>query len=70
MVKISTGAEAINELLGGGIETRSITEIFGEYRWGRGAAYAACMQHGFGGLILAINSPRILAAMQALAGEP
>lgn len=32
VVKISTGAEAVNELLGGGIETRAITEIFGEYR--------------------------------------
>lgn len=33
ILKISTGATAINELLGGGIETKSITEIYGEYRW-------------------------------------
>jgi Rad51 len=33
VVKISTGAEAVNELLGGGVETRAITEIFGEYRY-------------------------------------
>lgn len=32
VVKISTGSEAVNELLGGGVETRAITEIFGEYR--------------------------------------
>lgn len=34
LVKISTGSEAVNELLGGGIESRSITEIFGEFRSG------------------------------------
>ncbi|KAK9829745.1 hypothetical protein WJX72_007642 [[Myrmecia] bisecta] len=35
IVKISTGAQAVNELLGGGIESRAITEIFGEYRTGK-----------------------------------
>lgn len=32
---ISTGAAAVDEILGGGIETKSITEIFGEYRCGK-----------------------------------
>lgn len=32
IVKISVGAQAINELLGGGIESRCITEIYGEFR--------------------------------------
>lgn len=32
IAKISFGCEAVNELLGGGLETKSITEIFGEYR--------------------------------------
>lgn len=32
ITKISFGSEAINELLGGGLETKSITEMFGEYR--------------------------------------
>lgn len=29
---ISLGARALNELLGGGLETKCITEIYGEYR--------------------------------------
>ena len=32
VVKISSGSEAVNELLGGGFETRAITEMYGEYR--------------------------------------
>ena len=32
IVKISTGAAAVNALLGGGIESRSITEVYGEFR--------------------------------------
>ncbi len=32
VVKISMGAEAINTLLGGGVETKSITEFYGEFR--------------------------------------
>ena len=32
IVKISVGAQAVNELLGGGIESRCITEIYGEFR--------------------------------------
>ena len=32
IVKISVGAQAVNELLGGGIESRCITEVYGEFR--------------------------------------
>lgn len=32
IVKISLGAAAVNELLGGGLESRCITEIYGEFR--------------------------------------
>ncbi|KAI3437822.1 hypothetical protein D9Q98_000269 [Chlorella vulgaris] len=35
VVKISTGSMALDELLGGGIETKAITEIFGEWRTGK-----------------------------------
>ena len=33
IVKISLGASAVNELLGGGLESRCITEIYGEFRY-------------------------------------
>ncbi len=33
--KLSTGAEAFDELIGGGVETRSITEFFGEFGSGK-----------------------------------
>jgi DNA repair protein RAD51 len=35
LIKLTTGSEALNNLLGGGIETGSITEIFGEFRTGK-----------------------------------
>ena len=35
IVKISTGATALDAILGGGIETSSITELFGEFRTGK-----------------------------------
>ncbi|KAK9833274.1 hypothetical protein WJX81_001649 [Elliptochloris bilobata] len=35
VVRISLGAKALNELLGGGLESRCITEVFGEYRTGK-----------------------------------
>eukprot|EP00850_Spirogloea_muscicola_P010868 SM000065S20217 [mRNA] locus=s65:329172:331881:- [translate_table: standard] len=35
VVKITTGSSAFDELLGGGIETMSITEAFGEFRTGK-----------------------------------
>jgi DNA repair protein RadA len=33
--KISTGSEKLNELLGGGVETQAITELFGEFGSGK-----------------------------------
>lgn len=35
MVYISTGSKSLDTLLAGGIETGSITEIFGEFRTGK-----------------------------------
>ncbi|KAF6141169.1 hypothetical protein GIB67_018259 [Kingdonia uniflora] len=35
VVKITTGSQALDELLGGGIETLQITEAFGEFRSGK-----------------------------------
>lgn len=35
VVKITTGSKELDTLLGGGIETMSITEIFGEFRTGK-----------------------------------
>jgi meiotic recombination protein DMC1 len=35
VIKITTGSTALDELLGGGIETMSITEAFGEFRTGK-----------------------------------
>ena len=35
MVKLTTGSNALDDLLGGGIETGCITEIYGEFRTGK-----------------------------------
>ena len=35
MVQLSTGSSSLDQLLGGGMETGSITEIFGEFRTGK-----------------------------------
>ncbi|KAJ3341334.1 recombinase rad51 [Kappamyces sp. JEL0680] len=35
IITVSTGSKALDALLGGGIETGSITEIFGEFRTGK-----------------------------------
>jgi DNA repair protein RAD51 len=35
MVYLSTGSSALDQTLGSGIETGSITEIFGEFRTGK-----------------------------------
>lgn len=32
---ISTGAKAVDQMLGGGIATQSITEVYGEFRTGK-----------------------------------
>ncbi|KAB2039945.1 hypothetical protein ES319_D02G046500v1, partial [Gossypium barbadense] len=35
VIRITTGSQALDELLGGGIETSAITEAFGEFRSGK-----------------------------------
>ena len=35
IVKISTGSTELDNLLGGGVETNSCTEMFGEFRTGK-----------------------------------
>ncbi|MHA2226342.1 MAG: DNA repair and recombination protein RadA [Candidatus Hodarchaeales archaeon] len=35
MLRATTGADSLDDLLGGGIETGSITELYGEYRTGK-----------------------------------
>ena len=35
VIRITTGSNELNKLLGGGIETMSITEVFGEFRTGK-----------------------------------
>lgn len=35
LIMISTGSKNLDELLGGGIETGAITELFGEFRTGK-----------------------------------
>jgi hypothetical protein len=35
MIQLSTGSASLDQLLGGGVETGSITEIFGEFRTGK-----------------------------------
>jgi len=35
VVMISTGSKSVDAMLGGGICTQSITEVFGEYRTGK-----------------------------------
>lgn len=35
IIQITTGSQELDKLLGGGIETGSITELFGEFRTGK-----------------------------------
>lgn len=35
MIHLSSGSQSLDQLLGGGVETGSITEIFGEFRTGK-----------------------------------
>lgn len=35
MIHITTGSKELDKVLGGGIETGSITELFGEFRTGK-----------------------------------
>ena len=35
ILRVTTGSDELNKILGGGIESQSITEIFGEFRTGK-----------------------------------
>ena len=35
MIKMTTGSSELDTLIGGGVETMSITEVFGEFRTGK-----------------------------------
>jgi meiotic recombination protein DMC1 len=35
VIRITTGSKALDKILGGGVETSSITELFGEFRTGK-----------------------------------
>ena len=35
VIQVTTGSNELNKILGGGIETASITELFGEFRTGK-----------------------------------
>ena len=35
VIRLSTGSKELDQLLGGGVETQSITEVFGEFRTGK-----------------------------------
>ena len=35
MIQLTTGSKGLDKLLGGGVETGSITEIFGQFRTGK-----------------------------------
>lgn len=35
IIKLTTGSKALDEIMGGGLETGSITELYGEFRCGK-----------------------------------
>jgi len=35
LIRVTTGSKKLDELLGGGIESMAITEVFGEFRTGK-----------------------------------
>lgn len=35
IIRLTTGSEKLNELIGGGVESMAITEVFGEFRTGK-----------------------------------
>lgn len=35
VIRVTTGAKGLDAILGGGVETASITELFGEFRTGK-----------------------------------
>lgn len=67
VIKITTGSEALDELLGGGFETKAITEIFGEYRYAHNDSYlsnlAALKRVQFFAQYREWNSYKLLKAM-------
>ncbi|KAK9930900.1 hypothetical protein M0R45_018204 [Rubus argutus] len=44
VIRITTGSQALDELLGGGIETFAITEAFGEFRSGKHIHYVSLLR--------------------------
>lgn len=64
MIKITTGSSQLDSLLGGGIESRSLTEVYGEYRSGKTQlAHTLCVttqlprsQFGGGGKVIFIDT--------------
>ena len=82
--KLTTGAEAFNELLGGGVETQSITEFYGQYGSGKTQfvlqlavnALLPVEQGGLGGEVAIIDTEntfrpeRIISMSKALDLDP
>ncbi len=64
IVKISTGCAALNELLHGGIESKCITEMFGEFRC---VSRPSCGSWGTSEVFRA--SPSRLSVFDALHGQ-
>jgi len=64
MIKITTGSKALDELLGGGIESQSITEVYGKYGSGKTQwCFQLCVtvqlpkeKGGLGGKVIYIDS--------------
>lgn len=67
-MRISTGSKELDRILGGGIETGSVTEVFGEFRTGKSqlAATLACTAQlspedgGAGGRVLILDTENAL----------
>jgi hypothetical protein len=43
VIKLTTGSKALDAILGGGLETGSITELFGEFRTGARIRLSTCI---------------------------
>ena len=64
VIRITTGSSDLDTLLGGGIETMSITEIFGEFRTGKTQlAHTLCVtaqlpseMHGANGKVIFLDT--------------
>lgn len=66
--KITTGSKALDELLGGGVETRTITEFFGEYGTGKCFVGSTLIKY-YRGAELVIDDIESLYNEKARAGE-